>query len=117
MLYCLLHFFMIIQSTIQSKIYNYEFPTWDFLEELKAGTPVSLTGDGKAVPGAGTTIYRNITLEQIHRDMHNVKIRELDFHLAMVIYDGGIDAYQFIREGYAVSDYHVFIIQYVLSLG
>lgn len=46
--------------------------------------------------------------------MHNVKIRELDFHLAMVVYDGGIDAYQFIREGYAVSDYHVFFIQFVL---
>ena len=117
MLYCLLHFFMIIQSTIQSKIYNYEFPTWDFLEELKAGTPVSLTGDGKAVPGAGTTIYRNITLEQIHHDMHNVKIRELDFDLAMVVYDGGIDAYRFTWEGYATSNYHVFIIQFVLSLG
>ena len=60
------------------------------MEDLKAGTPVSLTGDGKAVPGAGTTIYRNITLEKIQRDMHNVKIRELDFDLAMVVYDGGI---------------------------
>ena len=56
-------------------------------------------------------------LEQIHRDMHNVKIRELDFHLAMVVYDGGIDAYRFTWEGYATSNYHVFIIQFVLSLG
>lgn len=39
--------------------------------------------------------------------MKNVKLRELDFNMAMAVYDGGINAYRFSHEGYATSDYHV----------
>lgn len=60
-----------------------------------------------AFPGAGTTIYRNITNEIITRSMKNAKIRELDFNVALVVYNGGVDAFKFSFEGYAVDALHM----------
>ena len=71
------------------------------------GTPVSINREGMAFPGAGTTIYRNITNDIITRSMKNAKIRELDFNVALVVYDGGVDAFKFSFEGYAVDALHM----------
>ena len=71
------------------------------------GTPVSINREGMAFHGAGTTIYRNITNEIITRSMKNAKIRELDFNVALVVYNGGVDAFKFSFEGYAVDALHM----------
>ena len=77
------------------------------MDGLKVGMPVSIDRDGNAFPGAGITIYRNISIDTINKKMTNAKIRELSFNVAMVVYDGGIDAYRFSFEGYAVSFNHL----------
>ena len=38
--------------------------------------------------------------------MKNVKIRELDFNIAVAVYDGGIDVYKFNFDGYAMEALH-----------
>ena len=77
------------------------------MDGLKVGMPVSIDRDGNAFPGAGITIYRNISIDTINKKMTNAKIRELSFNVAMVVYDGGIDAYRFSFDGYAVSFNHL----------
>ena len=65
--------------------------------------PVSLDRQGYALPGAGTTIYRNISIGTEGHEMINVKVRELDFNVAMLVYDGNIDAMVFGMDGYMID--------------
>lgn len=76
------------------------------LSGIEEGMPLSLDNKGYAFPGAGTTIYRNVSIDTIDREMKNVKIRELVFNVAMVVYDGGIDAMMFQMDGYAMDTTH-----------
>lgn len=69
--------------------------------------PVSIDRDGNAFPGAGITIYRNVSINTISQKMPNAKIRELSFNTAMVVYDGGVDAYMFTFDGNAVTFNHL----------
>ena len=73
------------------------------MQGIKEGMPVSLDRRGYAFPGAGTTIYRNISIGTNGHEMRNVKVRELDFNVAMLVYDGYIDAMMFTMDGYAID--------------
>ena len=73
------------------------------MQGIKAGMPVSLDRQGYAFPGAGTTIYRNISIGTEGHEMINVKVRELDFNVAMLVYDGNIDAMVFGMDGYMID--------------
>lgn len=84
-------------------MYSYDFPyVSDFLQ-FQAGMPVSIDRRGNAWPGAGTTIYRNVTNEEIDYDMNNVKLRELNFFMTLAVYDGGVTAFRGTWEGFEVS--------------
>ena len=76
------------------------------MNNFVAGMPVSIDRDGNAFPGAGTTIHRNTTARSVPRRMGNVEIRELDFNIALVAYNGGVDAFKFTWDGYAVDSNH-----------
>ena len=69
------------------------------MQGIQEGMPVSLDREGYAFPGAGTTIYRNVSIGTNGHEMRNVKIRELDFNVAMLVYDGYIDAMLFSMDG------------------
>lgn len=60
---------------------------------------MSIDRHGNAWPGAGTTIYRNVTNERIEYKMLNVKVRELDFAMNLLVYDGGVTALRGTWEG------------------
>ena len=55
---------------------------------------MSIDREGNAWPGAGTTIYRNVTQEPIEGTMRNLKVRELDHFMTLAVYDGGVTAYR-----------------------
>ena len=64
---------------------------------------MSIDREGNAWPGAGTTIYRNVTQEPIEGTMRNLKVRELDHFMTLAAYDGGVTAYRLSFEGYEVE--------------
>ena len=64
---------------------------------------MSIDREGNAWPGAGTTIYRNVTQEPIEGTMRNLKVRELDHFMTLAVYDGGVTAYRLSFEGYEVE--------------
>lgn len=64
---------------------------------------MSIDREGNAWPGAGTTIYRNVTNERIDYNMYNVKVRELDWGMNLLVYDGGVTAMRGTWEGYELT--------------
>ena len=86
---------------IQKKIYSYEFPYYDKFITFTPGTPVSIDHQGHAFPGAGTTIYRNITAKPVTKAMKNLKVRELPHHMLLAVYNGGVTAFKMSFEGFS----------------
>ena len=86
---------------IQKKIYSYEFPYFDKFITFTPGTPVSIDRHGHAFPGAGTTIYRNITAKPVTKAMKNLKVRELPHHMLLAVYNGGVTAFKMSFEGFS----------------
>lgn len=64
---------------------------------------MSIDREGNAWPGAGTTIYRNVTNERIDYNMYNVKVRELDWGMNLLVYDGGVTVMRGTWEGYELT--------------
>ena len=88
---------------IQTKLYSYDFPYFSKFITFTPGTTVSIDRDGNAFPGAGTTIYRNVTTEPVRNSMKHMKIRYLDHQMTLVVYDNGVTAYKLAWEGYATK--------------
>ena len=68
---------------------------------------MSIDRDGNAYPGAGTTIYRNVTAEPPKNPMRHIKIRDLDHFITLAVYDGGVTAFRTTWEGVSLEVDHV----------
>ena len=63
--------------------------------------------EGNAYPGAGTTIYRNVTAEVPKYPMKHLKIRDVDHWMTLAVYDGGATIFKTTWEGVSLEAEHV----------
>lgn len=76
------------------KIYTYKFPYLPEYTTITKGMPVAFDEYGHVWPGAGLTVYRGSTYDEIQYDMKHVKAKNLDGDLILVAFDGGVTAFQ-----------------------
>ena len=69
------------------KIYTYKFPYLPEYTTITKGMPVAFDEYGHVWPGAGLTVQRGSTYDEIQYDMKHVKAKNLDGDLILVAFD------------------------------